>query len=329
MRSVKQKPSRAPDAPRLSLEDGSLELEDVACDLCGARDTRERYRKPDTGRWTTDFEFPVVECLECGLVYVNPRPTPRCMSAFYSGGYHEGRDDAKHARRYARQLEHLPPLAGKSVLDVGCARGDFLAFVLARHPDVRAHGVDAYSDGVVDPRIAFDKVSLPERRFPDASFDVVTAWAVFEHLHEPSRYFADIARVLKPGGCFTFLVTNAESLWSKRAFGEDVPRHTYHYSERTLGGYAAKHGFHVRGIEFDDRIFDGRGKGTFRWKLMRAAGVGWKAYARRELSPLQHAARSAGKLADAVAFGLHWEARLRRSGMIVARFERPAAAPRG
>jgi len=307
-----------PDRPALAT--GELELERVRCDLCGADETRERYKKPDTGRWTSDFEFPVVECLRCGLVYVNPRPTERGMAPFYAGDYHEGRDSAQHARRYARQLAFLPGLESERLLDIGCARGDFLAFALARHPRLAAHGVDAYSKGVGDARIAFQPRSLLECRFADASFDLVTAWAVFEHLHRPDAYFAEVRRILEPGGRFVFLVTNAESLWSRCAFGEDVPRHTYHYSAPVLRRYAAKHGFEVQRISFDDRIFDGRGRGMFRVRLLRAAGVSWKDSAARRFTLLQHMARNAGKLLDGVVFALHWEAWLQRSGIIVAEF---------
>ena len=311
----------APDRPAIPAAE--LELEHVRCDLCGSDESRERYRKPDTGRWTSDFEFPVVECLRCGLVYVNPRPSARGMAPFYAGGYHEGRDSAHHARRYARQLAFLPALEAQRILDIGCARGDFLAHALGRCPGLRAHGVDAYSGGVADPRIVFQPRALPDCQLPDASFDLVTAWAVFEHLHQPSAYFAEVRRILRPGGSFVFLVTNSESLWSRRAFGEDVPRHTYHYSEAVLRRYAGKHGFEVQRVCYDDGIFDGRGKGLFRWKLLRAAGVSWKDYSARRMSLGQQLARNAGKLLDGLVFALHWEAWLRRSGILVAEFRRP------
>jgi len=305
------------------LAEDELELERVPCDLCGADETRERYKKPDARRWTSLHEFPVVECLSCGLVYVNPRPTPACMARFYDAGYHEGRDSERHLRRYARQLAFLEPLAGRRLLDVGCARGDFLAYLLDRHPDVQAVGVDAYSKGVRDPRIEFHARALPECGFPDAAFDLVTAWAVLEHLHAPDVSFREIHRILRPGGRFVFLVTNAESLYGKRAFREDVPRHTYHFSPAVLRRYAAKHGFEVARLAFDDTIFDGRGKGTFRWILARAAGVTWPSLYRGDLSLAQRAAVRVGKTLDRIVFRPHWEARLGRSGVIVVEFQKP------
>lgn len=50
-----------------------------------------------------------------------------------------------------------------------------------------------------------DVRSLP---FADASFDLVTANMVVEHLDDPARQFREIARVLAPGGIFLFHTPN-------------------------------------------------------------------------------------------------------------------------
>jgi SAM-dependent methyltransferase len=45
--------------------------------------------------------------------------------------------------------------------------------------------------------------------FPDATFDIVVSVWVLEHLEAPERVFAEVARVMKPGGHFIFLTPNA------------------------------------------------------------------------------------------------------------------------
>ena len=45
--------------------------------------------------------------------------------------------------------------------------------------------------------------------FADASFDIVVSVWVLEHLETPENVFAEVARVLKPGGHFVFLTPNA------------------------------------------------------------------------------------------------------------------------
>lgn len=67
-----------------------------------------------------------------------------------------------------------------------------------------------------DPRVR-DNPHLDEGRqgvgesipWPDASFDVVTADNVLEHLEDPARVLAEVARVLKPGGLFLAKTPNA------------------------------------------------------------------------------------------------------------------------
>lgn len=52
--------------------------------------------------------------------------------------------------------------------------------------------------------------------FPDASFDVVIAQDVFEHVPDPKKGFREVYRVLKPMGYFIFTVPFDTSLKSSR-----------------------------------------------------------------------------------------------------------------
>jgi len=299
-----------------------MQLEHVLCDLCGGKDYKVRYTKPDNWLRTTLYLFPVVECLNCGLVYVNPRPTLDSMADFYPPDYHSDRDSEEHLRRYAAQKALLPDLAGKHVLDIGCAKGDFLAYLLDSGPDFHAHGVDAFSPGVSDDRIRFTRGVFTDAGYSSSQFDLVMSWAVFEHIHSPSAYFSEVARVLRPGGKLIILVTNSESAYGRIAHTEDVPRHTYHYSPKTLDRYGRKTALHLRDIQFRDDIFDGRGFGTFAMLAGRLAGFTWEKEMLGKTKAHQRLAMFLGRGIDRLAFATHWEARLRRSGIMVATYEK-------
>ena len=105
-------------------------------------------------------------------------------------------------------LKRALPLRGR-VLDIGTGKGRFVV-ELARHVanvttvDVSAEEQRqawleaAYAD--VADRIRF---VLHDARFlpwSAASFDAVVSWNVFHHLDDPKRVFAEMLRVLKPGG---------------------------------------------------------------------------------------------------------------------------------
>lgn len=116
-------------------------------------------------------------------------------------------------RTGAGSVEHLAPLAAavlhvdrapERILDVGCGTGEGTRFLAREFPQARVRGVDLSEEMVrtavskvgLDPegRIAFksgDASSLP---FPDESFDLVVL------LNMPP-FFAEIVRVLRPGGC--------------------------------------------------------------------------------------------------------------------------------
>jgi SAM-dependent methyltransferase len=295
-----------------------IELEHIQCDLCGSAEYTVRYRKPDDWLWLNQYEYPVVRCTTCDLTYVNPRPTFASTQLFYPPGYHDHRSSEEHRKRYEIQYSYVRDFVGKRILDVGCARGDWLNFLNEKQAGLELHGVDAFSSGVNGDAVRFHQCVLPDANLPDGYFDLVTSWAVFEHLHTPSIYFSSVARALRAGGRFVFLVTNAESCYGKYAYKEDVPRHLYHYSERTLRRYADKHGLVLEQVLFDDRLWDGRGSGTFQHLLGGLVGADWETFYFKRLNLLQRAAIKVGWWLDRAIFATSWEARMRRSGIMIA-----------
>lgn len=115
------------------------------------------------------------------------------------------RYDGPPAQRDSRELwsEAMSRLAGPGdVLDLGCGPRD--QAVCAAHLGHRYVGVD-YSNPAADALA--DAHALP---FADASFDLVFAYAVLEHLHSPAKALNEIARVLRPGGWFIGTVSQGE-----------------------------------------------------------------------------------------------------------------------
>jgi len=229
-----------------------VKLEYVPCNLCGSNNTKEVFRARDERFDTCDYEFSIVECKSCGLAYVNPRPNFESIQAFYPPRFFEHRDDSERARsKYKEELRRVSRTSGR-LLDVGCANGGFVRY--AQNHGFNAEGLETaeYAQNPYNLRIhcTFDNL-------PDATFDVVTAWAVFEHLHDPMRYFREIERILKRGGKFLFLVPNFDSYRSKAMMYEDIPRHLYFYTPRTVRQYLSKVDLELEYIEQDNSIYYG------------------------------------------------------------------------
>jgi SAM-dependent methyltransferase len=261
-------------AGTLAIAGDGLELEHVACNLCGSRASRLLYRKPDTRHWVSPHPFDVVRCRGCGLGYVNPRPTRAGIARFYPPAFYERREVSDERARYERQAAFLDGYARGRVLDIGCATGAFLAVLAERGWE--PEGMDLLPSGRrLDVPVRYGE--LPDLRYPTARFDAVTAWAVFEHLHDPAAYFREVGRILKPGGHFVCLVTNLDSVWSRFAYGEDVPRHLHFFSTRTLARYAALAGLRLERVDRSGAVFPADSTDVFRVRLLRRLGVDWRA----------------------------------------------------
>ncbi len=93
-------------------------------------------------------------------------------------------------------------------LEIGYGAGAVLA-ALAPVVD-ELHGLDLDADEkAIRARLSSRGVpaslvrgSVYELPYPDARFDLVVCFSVFEHLHEYPEGLAEVARVLRPGGLF-------------------------------------------------------------------------------------------------------------------------------
>lgn len=123
------------------------------------------------------------------------------------------RFNAYQQARYEWILKIAGEVKGRRVLDAGSG-GGALSYLLAKEGAL-VEGVEydeiaveyarkniASADKTGRLRCAFMKGSVYELPFAAGTFDAVVSCEVIEHLKEPERMLAEIARVLKPGGIF-------------------------------------------------------------------------------------------------------------------------------
>jgi SAM-dependent methyltransferase len=100
-------------------------------------------------------------------------------------------------------LDAVGAATGLRVLDVGCGLGTLAAAAAAR--GAQPTGVDL-AEGMLEaarqrhPALEFVLGDVEELPFADGSFDAVTAAFVVNHLVDPERGAAELARVVRPGG---------------------------------------------------------------------------------------------------------------------------------
>jgi SAM-dependent methyltransferase len=107
----------------------------------------------------------------------------------------------RHVAAYALCAPKLPP--GR-VLDVGAGTGHSAA-LLAPRESVAVDVDPAALAGQDRPTVVADMRALP---FPDASFAAAVAIQSIEHVPDPERAVAEIARVVQPGGVAILVTPN-------------------------------------------------------------------------------------------------------------------------
>lgn len=235
-------------------------METVACNLCGSRRQTFVYEMPDHRFYPDEF-FRVVECDDCGLGFVNPRPTIQEISKYYPPEYFQSPGTQSFGRyltrRFSNEARYLERVSGsaapKTLLDVGCANGEFPRFMAARGWRVEGVEVSPSAQQIKDFPVftqEFQNISVNQ-----PTYSAVTAWAVLEHVHDPMAYFQKTAQVLKKDGVFVFLVPNFQSLASRHLFWEDIPRHLYFYKRATVQQYLEKTGFRLETVDNRGNVY--------------------------------------------------------------------------
>lgn len=138
-------------------------------------------------------------------------------------------------RRILAELvrREVQPPAGARILEIGCGTGQNLA-TLARFGHVDGLELDDEMRALSEKRLGrkIMRSPLPEiDEVKDASYDLIGAFDVIEHIDDDHAALAAIATKLKPGGKFMMTVPAHPWMWT----AHDVANHhKRRYSKRAL-----------------------------------------------------------------------------------------------
>jgi SAM-dependent methyltransferase len=114
--------------------------------------------------------------------------------------------------------------SGHTLLDAGCGR---TAPVLAKYRGKvkRLIGVDLVEFPAAVDGVELLNCDLSAMPIADQTVDVVISRSVMEHVVDPAAVYAEIARVLRPGGSFIFLTGN---FWDYAAVVTNLVPNRFH-----------------------------------------------------------------------------------------------------
>lgn len=217
------------------------------CPFCGGK----------ASYFLTKNNIPVYRCRECGLAFAVGE-FPRLDSIYDANYYkhHANRylkmtpaEEAIHNRRLHAMNSHIAS-PGK-LLDVGCATGHFLHLATQQGWEVSGLELSQFSAEQARKQYGLDVQigTLETHRFPESFFEAITMWDVLEHVPDPVKTFAEVSRILKPGGIFAFSTVNIASINARLQKEKwrylDPPEHLYYFTPGVLKKMLKDTGFSI------------------------------------------------------------------------------------
>ena len=209
----------------------------------------------------------LVECKDCGLVFVSPFPTKAEVRAIYTkeafqklyptdktksglGVYLEEEESWGEALEKRVALIKKFKKKGR-FLDIGCGIGTLLVKAKKRGFDVAGIDIMDFAIDYCRKRglSQIYKGQIEDGRFSSSSFDVITASHVLEHVWDPASFLAQTRRVLQADGILSIAVPDRKGtmafLFGKKWIGYRNPQHLYFFEKKTLMNYVERAGFKV------------------------------------------------------------------------------------
>lgn len=212
--------------------------------------------------------FEIWECRTCTFRFTQNIPDEGDIGAYYQSASYISHTNTKQGiinrlyhfvrsftLRFKRDLiKKVTGLQRGTLLDIGAGTGAF-AFTMQQsgwnvtglEPDetARAKAFENYTINLWE----LSKLTNLQKE----TFDAITLWHVFEHVHDLHGYLKKFLEILKPTGRLVIAVPNYTSFDAKKYkeywASYDVPRHLYHFSPHSLQVLLQKTGFALESVK--------------------------------------------------------------------------------
>ncbi len=141
----------------------------------------------------------------------------------------------------------------KSILDIGCATGDFINTCKIKGWDV--WGIEPSKVAIKNAKMSIKKYiqNSSELESVKKSYEIITMWHVLEHIPHLQSTIENLKRILSSEGYLIIAVPNYKSFdaqyYKQYWAAYDVPRHVHHFSKNAIKTIFQKNGLELQKIK--------------------------------------------------------------------------------
>lgn len=243
----------------------------MKCRICSSNSTKLLFISQNVhGRKVlSDEEFEVRQCRDCGIVFTALIIEEKYYHKYYPKDYYPEEQSNFAIKKILYFLQrisfrqklklitrHKPQ--GNKILEVGCAKGEFLNALPAYFEkygneinDKACRYIEDNYKGITIYNNRIDNIFFDEKEY--CKYDSIVAWHVFEHIENPSIFLENISKIIAEDGVLIIEVPNQNSLGFRLTrnnwFHLDTPRHLFHYSYQSLNRLLEKYSFKIVGYK--------------------------------------------------------------------------------
>ena len=197
------------------------------------------------------FNYSMVQCSTCDLVYVDRPPSQQALHHAYHQADYDSSEEANDAA--AAYLRELAPVIARldrnAALEIGTGTGVLLEGLKERgfRDVVGVEPSTAAIDAAPSHRKAWIREGIfRESEYQPESFDLICCFMTLEHVHDPTAIAASVLRLLRPGGAFV-TVTHDYRSTVNRVLGRRSPiidvEHMQLFSSRSIAELFRRTGY--------------------------------------------------------------------------------------
>lgn len=225
------------------------------CPVCSNTQLKPKLEVKD--HFGTQETFSLLSCEKCQTLLTSPVPDENEIVKYYKSNSYVSHGDSVNpifdkAYQYiqSRNLTYKNQLInkytlGNDLLDYGCGTGTFLKFMQNKGWNVQGVEPDK-----IARQLAISKgLRINFLEDIQTRFDCITLFHVLEHVHQLDETLAQLINRLNKNGILLLALPNHKSDDAKHYqeywAGYDVPRHLYHFSQKSIFALSKKFGLNI------------------------------------------------------------------------------------